>query len=63
MKRAEREAALNSDLLLSGVQNQDLGALTQSILNKQESNGNGTNNPSSIAEPDENMDEESLKKA
>ena len=63
MKRAEREAAANSDLILSGIQNTDLNNFVGSILNKQDNNVQATNNHSSIAEVDENMTEEAQKKA
>jgi chromosome segregation ATPase len=59
MKRAEREAAANSDLILSGLPNQDLTSLTSSLLNKQDGNNLKTNNnPSSVEAPGEHMDEE-----
>ena len=59
MKRAEREAAANSDLILSGLPNQDLSSLTSSLLNKQDANNQKLNiNPSSVDAAVENMDEE-----
>ena len=62
MKRAEREAALNADLIMA-QEPMDIKELTASILNKQENTLNSNNNPSSVAEPGSQIDPEAEKKA